>query len=376
TGRRRQPGQVGEIWVSGPSVGQGYWERPEATAETFQARIRSEDGNEDGTWLRTGDLGFLRGTQESEEGELYVTGRLKDLIILRGRNHYPQDVERTAEESHAALRPDGAAFSVDLAGEERLVVVMEMDRRREGEAAAAAEAVRQAVAEAHEVMVHEVVLVRMGSIPKTSSGKIQRHASRAAYMAGELTVVGRSARGAGQDEAASEEVVASGLEREALLALPAAERRAALEAWLRAEAARSLGVAVARLALDKPLTASGLDSLAAVEIRARAEAVLGVAPSLAALLEGATPAGLAADLLEQLASSDPISGAGEPAAPVADGEETGDFPLSHGQRALWFLHRLAPGSLAYHLAGAARVHGAVDLAALERATAALAARHP
>jgi len=372
TGRRRHAGQVGEIWVAGLSVAQGYWGRPEATAETFEARIPDEDG----TWLRTGDLGFL-----GEEGELFITGRLKDLIILRGRNHYPQDIEHTAAESHAALRADsGAAFSVDSGGEERLVVVMEMDRRREGEASAAVEAVRQAVAEAHEVQVHEVVLVRMGSIPKTSSGKIQRHASRAAYLAGELTVVGRSGLDDGKEEGTAEAGTAgdvgSSLDRESLLALPAAERLAALESWLRIEAARSLGVPAARLTLDRPLTAAGLDSLAAVEIRARAESVLGVAPSLAALLEGATLGGLAANLLEQLA--DPgltlvPGGAGEPAA---QGEETGVFPLSHGQRALWFLHRLAPGSLAYHLAGAARVIGALDAAALERAVAALAARHP
>src|SRR4051812_32506903 len=373
TGRRRRTGQVGEIWVAGPSVAQGYWERPEATAETFQARVRSEAGDEDGEWLRTGDLGFVREGHEGNGGELFVTGRLKDLIILRGRNHYPQDVEHTAEESHPALRSDsGAAFSIDVAGEERLVVVMEMDRRRESEAVAAAEAVRQVVAEAHEVMVHEVVLVRMGSIPKTSSGKIQRHASRAAYLAGELTVVGRSTVG-GMEETETETAVPR-LSRETLLALPEAERRAALEAWLRDEAARSIGVAASRLALDRPLTAAGLDSLAAVEIRARAEAVLGVAPSLGALLEGATPAGLAAELLDLMASLAP--GQAQGGEPVAAGEETGVFPLSHGQRALWFLHRLAPGSLAYHLAGAARVHGAVDAAALERAAAALAARHP
>ncbi len=272
------------------------------------------------------------------------------------------------------MRADsGAAFAVDVAGEERLVVVQEMDRRREGEAAAAAEAVRQAVAEAHEVQVHEVVLVRMGSIPKTSSGKIQRHASRAAWLAGELAVVGRSAVGAGTEGADEAVAFQSGLSREALLALPPAERGPALEFWLRLEAARSLGVAPWRLAADRPLTAAGLDSLAAVEIRARAEAVLGTAPSLAALLEGATLGELAAEILTGLETP---ALAALPGEPVASGEETGEHPLSHGQQALWFLHRLAPQSLAYHLAGAARVRGAVDVAALERAVEALVERHP
>ncbi|RKI25934.1 fatty acyl-AMP ligase, partial [Corallococcus sp. AB004] len=120
---RRGPGEVGEIWVSGPSVAQGYWGREEATRETFQARIARENG---GPYLRTGDLGFLR-----PEGELYVTGRRKDLIILRGRNHYPQDLEATVEGAHPALRPGGGAvFSVEVGGEERAVVVQEIDVRR------------------------------------------------------------------------------------------------------------------------------------------------------------------------------------------------------------------------------------------------------
>src|SRR5215210_3204321 len=174
TGRRCPGERVGEVWVAGPSVAQGYWQRPEETERTFRARIEGEGGR---PFLRTGDLGFLR------DGELFVTGRLKDLIILRGRNHYPQDLELTAEESHPALRQgSGAAFSVEAAGEERLVVVQELERRQEGEAAEAAEAVRRAVAETHEVQVHEVVLVRAGTIPKTSSGKIQRHACRAGYL--------------------------------------------------------------------------------------------------------------------------------------------------------------------------------------------------
>ncbi|HEV2844558.1 MAG TPA: fatty acyl-AMP ligase, partial [Thermoanaerobaculia bacterium] len=244
-GRRLGAERVGEIWVSGPSVALGYWGKPEESERTFQARIEGEGS---GPFLRTGDLGFLR------DGSLYVTGRLKDLIILRGRNHYPQDIEATAEESHPALRTGAsAAFSVDAAGEERLVVVAELDRRREDEAAAAAEAVRRAVAEVHEAQVHEVVLVRAGTIPKTSSGKIQRHACRAEYLADELTVVGRSALGAGEEDGVT---AASGLDRAGLLDLPAEERRPALEAWLRAEAAKAVGVPVSRLETGRPLTAA------------------------------------------------------------------------------------------------------------------------
>ena len=114
--------QIGEIWVSGPSVAQGYWNRAEETKVTFQAHL-ADTG--EGPFLRTGDLGYLR------NGELFITGRLKDLIIIRGSNHYPQDIELTAEKSHEVLRPGGvAAFSVDIEGEERLVVIQEISPRK------------------------------------------------------------------------------------------------------------------------------------------------------------------------------------------------------------------------------------------------------
>src|SRR5208337_5434651 len=111
--------EVGEIWVAGGIVTQGYWNRPQQTAETFNAFVT---GTGEGPYLRTGDLGFMR------DGQLYVTGRCKDLIIIRGRNHYPLDIEETARKSHPALRSDAAAFSVDLEGEERLVLVHEIER--------------------------------------------------------------------------------------------------------------------------------------------------------------------------------------------------------------------------------------------------------
>jgi amino acid adenylation domain-containing protein len=358
TGRRCPPGRIGEIWVAGPSVAEGYWERLEATTHHFGARLAGEAG---GPYLRTGDLGFLAGA------ELYVTGRLKDLIILRGRNHYPQDIEATAEESHPALRPGcGAAFAVDEGGEERLVVVQEIDRRREDEAAAALEAVRRAVAEVHEVQVHEVVLVRAGSVPKTSSGKIQRSACRAAWQAGELAVVARSAV---DPQEAEDAAPAAGLDRAGLLARPAEERGPLLLSWLRNEAARALGVSPTQVEPERPLTTLGIDSLAAVELKARIEEFLEVPVGLTALLEGAALSGLAAEILARF-----DAGLGD--LSLAGGPESGDFPLSAGQKSLWFIHRLAPESLAYSLAGAARVQGDLDPEALVRAVLALAERHP
>ncbi|HEY9282293.1 MAG TPA: fatty acyl-AMP ligase, partial [Pyrinomonadaceae bacterium] len=180
--------EVGEIWVSGPSVARGYWNRPEESEHTFGAYLADGGG---GPYLRTGDLGFL------EDGELFVTGRLKDLIIVRGRNYYPQDIERTVEESHGGLRPGcGAAFSVELDGEERLVVVQETERHPKADPAEMIGAIRQAVADAHEVQVYAVALVRLGAVPKTSSGKLRRGECRAKFLSGQLGAVSEWRAGA------------------------------------------------------------------------------------------------------------------------------------------------------------------------------------
>jgi acyl-CoA synthetase (AMP-forming)/AMP-acid ligase II len=178
---RCSPDQIGEIWASGPSMAHGYWNRVEETESTFQAHL-ADTG--EGPFLRTGDLGYLR------NGELFITGRLKDLIIIRGGNHYPQDIELTAEKSHEALRPGGvAAFSVDIEGEERLVVIQEVNPRKNLDLDAVIGAIRQAVAEVHELQVYAVVLIEPRTIPKTSSGKIQRRACQKAFREGHLEVV-------------------------------------------------------------------------------------------------------------------------------------------------------------------------------------------
>ncbi|MFF5022716.1 fatty acyl-AMP ligase [Streptomyces collinus] len=176
-------GEVGEIWVGGASVAKGYWRNALATREAFRAQLPGREGR----FLRTGDLGFLR------DGELFVTGRLKDLLVVDGRNHYPQDLELTAELAHPALRPGcTAAFSVDAGADgadgEQPVLVAEVAPDDAGESGKITDLVRSAVGEAHGLSVREVVLVRPGTIPKTSSGKIQRRATRAAYLDGTLAV--------------------------------------------------------------------------------------------------------------------------------------------------------------------------------------------
>ena len=180
--RRCGADEVGEIWVSDPSVAQGYWQRQQETQETFQAYLQDTG---EGPFLRTGDLGFV------QDGELFITGRLKDLIIIRGTNHYPQDLEWTVQHLNPAFRPDyGVAFSLEDNGEEQLVIVQEMERglgeldfeRLIGD-------IRQEIAEQHEIPVYAIVLAKSGTVLKTASGKIQRRACRQNFLSGNIEAI-------------------------------------------------------------------------------------------------------------------------------------------------------------------------------------------
>lgn len=171
-------GLVGEIWVSGPSIAKGYWQREADTEEVFLATIR---GKQDKKYMRTGDLGFL------QDGMLYVTGRLKDVIIIRGRNLYPQDIELVSERSHPALRPSGAgAFSIDVNGSERLVVIQELEFKQKVKYDLVIDAIRQMIVENFEIQPYAIQLIKPGSIFKTSSGKIQRKLTRQHYLENKL----------------------------------------------------------------------------------------------------------------------------------------------------------------------------------------------
>ncbi|MDI2030128.1 fatty acyl-AMP ligase [Saccharopolyspora sp. TS4A08] len=171
------PDRVGEIWVRGENVAHGYWRKPQESACTFVPDAA-------GHWLRTGDLGVIHG------GELYVTGRIKDLIIVDGRNHYPQDVEETVEQAHPAVRKhSAAAFAVPTDDGEAAVVAVERASRlaeHEVDLDALGQAVRAAVAGRHGLAVHELVVLGPGEVPRTSSGKISRSAARQHYLTGTL----------------------------------------------------------------------------------------------------------------------------------------------------------------------------------------------
>jgi acyl-CoA synthetase (AMP-forming)/AMP-acid ligase II len=184
--------EIGEIWVSGPSITQGYWNRPEATEEIFNAHTSTGEG----PFLRTGDLGVL------QQDNLFMTGRLKDLIIISGRNLYPQDIELTTELAHPAIRPDGCiAFSIDEGKQESLIVLAEIDhhyRSANTETTASAsdylsvnlqeikKKVQEAIFEQHGIKAEKIVLLKIGGVLKTSSGKPQRRRCRQAFLQGEL----------------------------------------------------------------------------------------------------------------------------------------------------------------------------------------------
>jgi acyl-CoA synthetase (AMP-forming)/AMP-acid ligase II len=187
TRRPCRDGEIGEIWVASPSVAQGYWRRDALTAETFCAYL--DDDQFRGPFLRTGDLGAM------QAGELIVTGRLKDVLIVRGLKHYPQDLELTAERQHAALRPGcAAAFQLDGTHGDGVAIAIEVDPRelkteshqRAHQLCDAISAIRRAITEEHGIVIDAVALLSIGTMPKTSSGKIRRHACKLAFAAGTL----------------------------------------------------------------------------------------------------------------------------------------------------------------------------------------------
>ncbi|MFZ5830497.1 MAG: aminotransferase class I/II-fold pyridoxal phosphate-dependent enzyme [Planctomycetota bacterium] len=269
---RTPPDRIGEIWVRGPSVALGYWNRADATQETFGAYLHDTG---EGPFLRTGDLGFLR------DGELYVTGRIKDLLIIRGVNHYPQDIEETVQRCHDRLRRDcGAAFEIKVDGKEELVIVQEIERGRNIDLQPIFDAIRRSVSSEHDVPPYAIALLKPGSIPKTSSGKIQRHACRQGYLDAALDVVGQWHAAAANDARA--DYRAPGGDREQLLSEARRSVSNSPNGRYTGFQQRTLEIVleeirrVARdrakgLSLDTPIAETGLDSLERMEVLASIE---------------------------------------------------------------------------------------------------------
>jgi len=262
--------EIGEIRVAGPTIAVGYWRRPAETAAAFENPPCGPRR------LRTGDLGFVH------DGVLFVTGRCKDLIVVRGRNHHPHDLEDVAAGAHPALRPGGgAAFACDGADGEAVVVVHEVEADDAATLRAVAAAIREAIARVHGLVVARLVLIAPRTLPKTTSGKVRRSACRAALAAGRLVV-----RYDTSEHAA-----------------PAGERRdttdvAAIEACLRALVAGVRGLPPEAVHRDAALAALGVDSAEAAHVAAALEARLGRRVPLALLLEQPTIGAVAAALGE------------------------------------------------------------------------------
>ncbi|HEX4961509.1 MAG TPA: thioester reductase domain-containing protein [Thermoanaerobaculia bacterium] len=291
TSRRLGEEQVGEIWARGRGIGRGYWGRPEVTAEVFGQRI---DGEGDLLWLRTGDLGFV------SRGELFVVGRIKDMLIIRGRNLYPQDLELVAERTHAAVRASCvAAFSLDVEGEERAGLVAEVDPGRLG-GDSLDELIRKlrlAIAEELDVAVHDLALIEPRSIFKTSSGKIQRRRTRAALAAEELPILARWTA----PRPAARPATFSGADL---------ERR--IWEWL----SESLGLPEAPLR-DVPFRELGLDSAATVGLSGRIAEALGRPLSPRLLFDYPTLGALVAHLIGDPVPVQAARGGKEPPPPAA-----------------------------------------------------------
>ncbi len=361
-----EPNEVGEIWVASPSVAAGYWQNDAETQEMFTAFL-ADTGS--GPFLRTGDLGFL------QDGELYITGRLKNVIILRGRNYYPHDIEATVQKCHPGLRPGcGAAFTVELGGEQRLVVVQEVEReyRSKLKVEEVAAQIRRAVSEEFEILIDTVVFLRPGSIPKTSSGKIQHYLCREAFLAGELASLGTSVVSTLPASGELAENDAAGqLTRGQLLASERGQQQALLEIYLRTQLVNILHIDPGQIAKDLPLSSFGMDSITMVALQHRIETDLAVVLPLTDFFMDGGLGWIAEQILAQIAqppvaSHSSESGAAQPLA----------YPLSYGQRALWFLHGLAEECDPYTIATAIRIEGALDTARCRRAFQLLVDRHP
>jgi amino acid adenylation domain-containing protein/non-ribosomal peptide synthase protein (TIGR01720 family) len=410
TGSLCREGHVGEIRVAGPSIAQGYWNRPDESEHTFRARtIDTEDAdhqnigarfstekNTEQAFLRTGDLGFLH------NGRLHITGRIKDLIIIRGRNVYPQDIEQALVEEIQALIPDGCvAFSINHEDEEQLIVVAEITRAamRSGDYEAIAAAMRKVLAEVCELAAAECVLVQPGTVLKTSSGKIRRQPCKQMYLENSLPVLFRSGEGGAthsktmvESGSLSSQLHFAGSEvgrvaavhggipqfqilQQALLAVPQAQRTVLITRFLSQKIALLLKIEASALPADSSLRALGLDSLKAVELKHEADELLGIDAPLSLFLSDDSLEKIA-EILSEIAEFT----AGDSTAQVSMGHTEisvhSRSGLSATQFSMWTMQQLEPNSIVYNLHLALRIAGTLDQERLKHAFRYLMDRHP
>ncbi|MGM9427158.1 amino acid adenylation domain-containing protein [Hydrogenophaga sp. MI9] len=353
TGVPCAPGRIGEIWVAGPSVGRGYWGQPQATAEQFGATLAVQEADPV-HYLRTGDLGFLH------LGELFIAGRCKDLIISNGRNLYPQDLEQTAEAAHPNVRAGGVmAISVDKGAREAIVLLVECRRNPAPEVVRElVDRVQRQVAIEHQVELHDIVPLRTGSLPRTSSGKPQRGAAQRLHRQGRLEPLRIPVRPPSHAAPSTTH-----------------EPDAALMETLTQLWAEVLGHE--EIAPDAKFFDLGGDSLLATQLVSRLRARLGVDLPISALFDRPTVRGLAhlvASAREKPSEAPRHAIAAPTEPPGVRGPGTLVAP-SYSQERMWFMHELAPDSSAYNVPLALRLQGSLDVAALRAGLARVVERH-
>jgi amino acid adenylation domain-containing protein len=362
-----QASEVGEVWLAGAGIATGYWGRQEESEATFKATLA---GSGEGPYLRTGDLGFIH------RGELFLTGRLKDLIIVRGRNYYPHDLEWTAEQAHPGLRRGcGAAFSIESQTGEHVVLVYEIEKKvSESDMPEVMRCVRRALADEYELEVDHVVLVKSGTIPRTSSGKVQRHACKADFTSGQLAVAGTSTLGTNEEEQNVE--------------LLSETPRTQIEIQLADIWQEVLGGPQPRRHAN--FFALGGNSLLAAQVIARILDVFHVELPLSVIFECPTFYALAARVSELSTRKNKTEIAAEgfgfsaggsvgevqiPLVLLSTVSRQGRMPLSFSQQRLWFLEQVHPGSSINHISMGVRIRGSVNPEAFERSVQEIICRH-
>ena len=328
---------VGELWATGPSIAHGYWRNPEATAKTFVQHAGR-------TWLRTGDLGFIR------FGEVYITGRLKDLLIVRGHNLYPQDIEQTIEREVEVVRKGRvAAFAVNDQGLEGIGIAAEISRSVQKilPPEALIKAIRQAVAEAYQEAPSVVVLLNPGALPKTSSGKVQRAACALRHADGSL-------------DSYAQFPYLQGQAGDAALDGELQQQIAAI--WCEQ-------LQVASVAADDHFFLLGGNSITATQVVARLRETLGLELNLRMLFEAPTLSTFAAHVAQLQQDGGVAQGA------IHALSRQDELPQSLAQNRLWITWQLDPQSSAYTIPGGLRLRGELDEDAVRLSFQHLIQRH-
>ncbi len=373
-------GEEGEIWINGASVAQGYWNQPEVSEETFRAVLTlpqdySAPEKDQKTYLRTGDLGILK------QGGLYVTGRIKDLIILRGHNYYPHDFEQAIDSGVPELRPGcSAAFSINQEDEETLIIVAEAKRRKiDGDKAQKILiAMRQALINISDAPIGVIVLVPPGVVPKTSSGKIRRQACKQDYLAQRLQIIVQSGENTDVHALISEKnednTLASLVSLRETVRISTKEQRISLITnHILSHLVRSLRIPEADLKPETAIRSVGLDSLRIVELKHSVDLLLDTDASLTLFMSDHS-IHTVAEILASIESADSTLDMQE----LPSGKSvirSCSAEVSYAQKAMWMVHQLESESVAYNLHFALRLEGALKPGIIQQAFDRLLDRH-